>query len=114
MTVWIVRHRVAVPLGLGLASGALMGPMALGTAIPGYVVGRAGAGRGLAIVGLFVGFVCSGVWLVTSMVAQGCPSCIDALIVLPWIFPIMLGPFAVGYWLGRRSRISAARRGLAA
>jgi hypothetical protein len=115
MTEWIVRHRVAAPIGLGFASGLVFGPLWLGTVVPGYLVGRAGLGRALPVVGLLAGFVCSAAWLVNGMVTSGCPSCIDAVIVLPWTFLFLLPPYAVGYWLGKRSyRVRAAGRDLAA
>jgi hypothetical protein len=103
MTAWIVRHRVAAPMGLGFASGLVAGPLWLGSAVPGYLVGRAGLGAALPVGGLIAGFVCTAAWLVNGMVTSGCPSCIDALIVLPWVFPFLLVPFGVGYWLGKRS-----------
>ena len=103
MTSWIVRHRVAAPVGLGFASGLVAGPLWFGTAIPGYLVGRAGLGRGLPVMGLLAGFACFAAWLVTGMVNSGCPSCIEALIVVPWAVPFLLAPFAFGYWLGKRS-----------
>jgi hypothetical protein len=103
LTAWIVRHRVAAPLGLGFGSGLTFGPFLLGSAIPGYLVGRAGLGGARSVLGLFGGFICYAAWLVNAMVASGCPSCIDAVIVLPWTFLFLLIPFAVGYWLGRRS-----------
>jgi hypothetical protein len=66
-------------------------------------------------VGLLAGFVCYATWLVGGAVTSGCPSCIDAVIVLPWVFLVLLVPFVVGYWLGRRSyRVRAAGQDLAA
>src|SRR4051812_29432659 len=114
MTAWIVRHRVAAPIGLGFVSGLLFGPLWIGSVVPGYLVGRTGLGRALPIVGLFAGFASSAAWLVNGMVTSGCPSCIDAVIVLPWTFLFLLAPYATGYWLGKRSfRGSEAGRGLA-
>ena len=102
-TAWIARHRLAAPIALGFVSGLVAGPLFLGSIVPGYLVGRAGLGRGRPILGLFAGFVIYATWMVNGMVTSGCPSCVDAIIVLPGVFLFLLLPFALGHWLGRRS-----------
>ena len=100
-------RQAAGAFGWGLASGLTAGPLIFGSAFAGYRVGRGGRGGGgllLAAVGLLAGFVVTLAWLVSQMVSSGCPSCVDALIIAPPTFGILLVPLAVGYWFGRRSK----------
>src|SRR4051794_11853610 len=103
VTGWILRHRVAAPLALGFPSGIGFGPLFLGSSVAGYLVGRAGLGRRNLALGLCLGFFCGATWLVNGMVASGCPSCVDAVIVLPEVLVFLLVPLAIGHAMGRRS-----------
>ncbi len=102
----IARHRFAAPAILGVLSGLLFGPMFFGSAIPGYLVGKAGTGARICAAGLFFGFAVTTVGMVNAMVASGCPSCVDALIVAPYASVFLLVPFGIGRLVGR----SVARR----
>jgi hypothetical protein len=110
----IGRHRVLAPFALGFASGLTASGYVLGGVIAGYLVGRSSAGsRGRLIgsVGSVIGTASFMTWLIASMVNNGCPSCIDAVIV-GWIVPFMfLVPFligcAIGAWRRRRVRPAA-------
>jgi hypothetical protein len=97
------RHGMAAPLVLGVASGLVFGPMWIGTAVPGYVVGRTNSGAKACAAGLFIGFAFTMFWLVKSMVDSGCPSCVDAVLVAPYTYLLLLVPFAVGRFLGQRA-----------
>jgi hypothetical protein len=102
----IVRHRLAAPAILGVLSGLLFGPVLLGAAVPGYLVGKAGAGKWICAAGLFVGFAVTTVGMVNAMVGSGCPSCVDAMIMAPVAYVFLLIPFGIGCLLGQ----AAARR----
>jgi hypothetical protein len=48
--------------------------------------------------------------MISSMVNNGCPSCVDAVIVAPMAVVLFIPPLAMGFWLGARSfRRDAAR-----
>ena len=102
----IASHRLVAPAVLGAVSGLLLGPLVVGAAIPGYLVGRAGASASIATAGLLVGFTVTVVGMVNAMVASGCPSCVDAFIAAPATVLFLLIPYGIGLRLGR----SAARR----
>ncbi|MEO5940634.1 MAG: hypothetical protein ABIQ76_07080 [Candidatus Limnocylindrales bacterium] len=90
----------------GLVSGALLGPLLIGAAFAGYRVGYTGRGFGgfaITALGLLAGSAVAMVLLINGAVKSGCPSCVDAFIVAPAAFFFLLGPLAIGYWLGRRS-----------
>lgn len=132
---WTVGHRLLGPLGFGLAAGgALLVPFAVasavgngvvgaiaslalislyvGTSVPGYLLGLAGAGRAsllLAACGLLASVVLAVIvasaQLLSGLSGSDCPSCADGLVFeLPFILALLLGPLAVGYRLGRRAR----------
>jgi hypothetical protein len=113
---WPSRHSRVVAFGWGLFSGYTFGPLIVGSAVVGYLIGKSGGGRrnlAIASLGMLVGFSITMTFLVTSMVNSGCPSCMDALIVAPGAFLFLLGPLAFGYWLSRRSTRRAAELAVA-
>jgi hypothetical protein len=81
----------------------------IGGALPGYMVGRSGVGLWLTVGGFVGGITVLATAAIMSSV-NSCPSCVDALIVLPAVIPIYLIPFAIGYWWGRRARRRAVER----
>ena len=102
---WVARHRFLAPIGVGLVSGALGGPLMVGAVIPGYLVGRAGGGTervGLAALAMVAGLVI----LFTAAIAGSsatCPSCVDMVIISPFVGLFLLIPFGLGRWLGERA-----------
>ena len=102
-----VNHPIAAPLAWGLGSGLTLGPMLVGGTLAGYIVGRAGVGRGLSILACAGGSVLSTILIIQSMLPT-CPSCVDAYLVAPATIPILLIPFLIGVWLGGRARNRAA------
>jgi hypothetical protein len=113
---WPSRHSRVVAFGWGLFSGYTFGPLIVGSAVVGYLIGKSGGGRrtlAIASLGMLAGFAITMTFLVTSMVNSGCPSCVDALIVAPGAFLFLLAPLAFGYWLSRRSTRPAAQRAVA-
>jgi hypothetical protein len=106
----LARHPVGGPLVLGLLSGLLaVATASIGGALPGYMVGRSGVGLWLTVGGFVGGITVLATAAIMSSV-NSCPSCVDALIVLPAVIPIYLIPFAIGYWWGRRARRRAVER----
>ena len=98
-----VRQSTASDFTWGLLSGLTLGPMWIGTGVLGFFVGRRGPGGLLtAAFGLFIGFMAI-VALIVGGSSQSCPSCIDALIVAPFTFVMLLPVLLVGHWLGIRS-----------
>jgi hypothetical protein len=107
----IGRHAVLAPFVLGFASGLTASGYLVGGVVAGYLVGRSRAGNGGALVGSIgsvLGTTLFMAWLIASMVNNGCPSCIDA-VIFGWIVPfIYLVPFlvgcAIGAWRRRKAR----------
>ena len=98
------QHRVAAPAILGVLSGLLYGPVLIGAVVPGYLVGKAGAGKSICAAAMLVGFAMTTVGMVNAMVGSGCPSCVDAMIMAPFAYVFLLVPFGVGCLLGSRRR----------
>ena len=109
-------RRIAAAFAWGMVSRLLAGPMYLGSLVPGYLVGRTGLGKpALASVcgGFLVGITATMVFMISSMVSSGCPSCIDASIVAPFAVVLFIPPLAIGFWLGQRGHRRSAERILA-
>jgi len=103
-------RRLPAAFAWGMVSGLLAGPMFFGSLVTGYFVGRTGLAKpALACVsgGFLVG-TATIVFMISSMVSGGCPSCIDSAIVAPFALALFLPPLAIGFWAGSRSTRSSA------
>jgi hypothetical protein len=109
----IGRHAVLGPFALGFASGLTASGFLVGGVVAGYLVGRSRAGNAGAFVGSIgsvLGTSLFMAWLIASMVNNGCPSCIDA-VIFGWMVPFFyLVPFLIGVAIGawRRRKVQSA------
>ena len=111
---WPSRHPRVVAFSWGLFSGYTFGPLLVGSAVVGYLVGKSGGGLtslGVSALGMLAGFVMTLTLLVSSAVNSGCRSCVDIFIVAPGVFGMLLIPLGLGYWFSRRSSRPAAEPG---
>jgi hypothetical protein len=109
----IGRHAVLWPFALGFVTGLTASGYVIGGVVVGYLVGRSRAGNAGALVGSIGSVLGSAVLmtvLIASMVNNGCPSCIDA-VIFGWMVPFFyLVPFLIGCAVGawRRRKVRSA------